>query len=283
MRELVDQTAERLRKDLAGQPDVQAELQSTIAEVYQATRRRREGRDDSERSLGRAAGIPGDDHPQVARALNDLALILWPEGEGVGAERLRDEKLWMRSNDVSDDYDSPVSSSAADPAGGPLVEVEQLHRQALAIRRKALGNEHLETTESLNSLALVLRRQGKLEEAETLHREALNTRKKILAGDSLPIARSLHNLAVVLRDRGKLPEAKQKFLETLALRRKLLGTAHADVARTVRDLADVLQRQDDLSGIQALVRDELTNASSRSPSSLPLTSNPLYQLLLSLV
>jgi tetratricopeptide (TPR) repeat protein len=279
MREIVDQTAERLRKDLAGQPEVQAELQSTIAEVYQALGEGEKAGTVQREALAVRRASLGDDHPQVARALNDLALILWPEGEGVGAERLRDENLWMRSNTVPDDYDSPVSSSAAEPAGGPLDEVEQLHRQALAIRRKALGNEHLETTESLNSLALVLRRQGKLEEAETLHREALSARKKILAGDSLPIARSLHNLAVVLRDRGKLPEARQKFLETLALRRKLLGTAHADVARTVRDLADVLQRQDDLSGIQALVRDELTNASSRSPGSLPLKSDPLYQLL----
>ncbi len=278
LREMVDQTAERVGKDLAGQPEVQAELQTTIGEVYQALGQGEKAEMIQRKALAARRESLGNDHPEAARALNNLARILWPEGEGTGVERLRDERLAMRSADL-DDYRPANSSSDAESARRRLTEVALLHRQALAIRRKALGNENLETTESLNNLALVLRRQGKLEEAEALHREALTARKKILTGDCLPIAASLHNLAVVLRDRGKLAEAEPMFREALAMRRRLLGTAHPDVARTVHNLADMLQRQTDFAGIQSLFRDELTNALNRSPNNPRLKSDPVYQIL----
>ena len=60
LREVVDRTAERVGKDLAGQPEVQAELQTTLAEVYQA--------------LGQL---------EKAEAIQRKALATWRMGSGV--------------------------------------------------------------------------------------------------------------------------------------------------------------------------------------------------------
>ena len=273
LREVVDRTAERVGKDLAAQPEVQAELQTTLAEVSQALGQLEKAEAIQRKTLATRRRSLGDDDPEVARTLNKLALVLWTEGEGRGVERLRDEALAMGADERLNDYD-PVHSNS-----NWLTEAEQLHREALAIRRKAWGNDNLETSESLNNLALVLRRQSKLQEAEALAREALTMRKKMSAGDSELVAASLHNLAVVLRDREKLGEAKSLFREALALRRRLLGTANPEVAGTVHNLADVLERQKDFAGIQALFRDELNNAVKRSPNHPWITSDPLYQIL----
>src|SRR5437667_8186585 len=61
---------------------------------------------------------------------------------------------------------------------GKYKEAEQMHRQALELRERALGIEHPLTLESINNLGVVLRKQGKYEEAEQMHRQALELREK---------------------------------------------------------------------------------------------------------
>jgi len=278
IREMLDQTAARVGQDLADQPEVQADLQTTIAEVYRAIGKGEQAERIQRGALATRQGARGRGDPEVARTLNNLALILQPEGEGTALDRWRDERRVMGAG-ILNDFEPAPSGPDASSEKERLAEVEWLHRQALAIRRETWGNENLETTESLNNFALVLRREGKLDEAEAHHREALACRRNILTGDRLPVAESLYNLAVVLRDAGKLAEAEEDFRKSLEMRRRLLGTADASVARTVHHLADVLERRSDVAGLESLFREELMNATSRSPNRPPLESDTVYQIL----
>jgi Flp pilus assembly protein TadD len=54
---------------------------------------------------------------------------------------------------------------------GNYEEAERMHREALGLRRKVLGDEHPSTLTSMNNLASVLESQGNYEEAERIHRE----------------------------------------------------------------------------------------------------------------
>ena len=96
---------------------------------------------------------------------------------------------------------------------GKLTEAETTQRQALAMQRKLLGEEHPEVAISLNNLALVLRDQGKLAEAEAMLRDALAMQRKLLGDEHPKVAVSLDNLADVLRKQGKLAEADEPFPE----------------------------------------------------------------------
>jgi Tetratricopeptide repeat len=49
---------------------------------------------------------------------------------------------------------------------GKYVEAEAMHRRALAGREEVLGNEHLDTLNSVSHLIFVLIQQGKYEEAK---------------------------------------------------------------------------------------------------------------------
>ena len=69
---------------------------------------------------------------------------------------------------------------------GKLAEAETMHREALAMRKKLLGDEHPAVARSLNDLAFVLPAEGKLVEAEAMYREALAMRKKLF-GDEHPV------------------------------------------------------------------------------------------------
>ncbi|EXL45099.1 hypothetical protein FOCG_13862 [Fusarium oxysporum f. sp. radicis-lycopersici 26381] len=46
-----------------------------------------------------------------------------------------------------------------------------MHRETLELKEKVLGKEHPSTLDSMNNLALVLRKIGKYEKAEKMHRK----------------------------------------------------------------------------------------------------------------
>jgi tetratricopeptide (TPR) repeat protein len=87
----------------------------------------------------------GDDHPDVATSLNNLALLYYFQGK----------------------YN----------------EAEPLYQQALALRQKLLGDDHLDVAFSLNNLAGLYNSQGKYNEAKSLYQQALNICEQRLGVD----------------------------------------------------------------------------------------------------
>eukprot|EP00004_Rigifila_ramosa_P000388 TRINITY_DN10423_c0_g1_i1.p2 TRINITY_DN10423_c0_g1~~TRINITY_DN10423_c0_g1_i1.p2 ORF type:complete len:335 (-),score=67.75 TRINITY_DN10423_c0_g1_i1:96-1100(-) len=77
----------------------------------------------------------GDDHPDVAQSINDLAIIYMKQGN--------------------------------------LRLAEEEHRKALSIRQRRLGKDHVVVTISLSNLADVLEAANQLKEAEEMRREIL--------------------------------------------------------------------------------------------------------------
>ncbi len=66
---------------------------------------------------------------------------------------------------------------------GRYEEAEPLHKKALELRKKLLGEDHPDVATSLNNLGLLYNNQGRYEEAEPLYLQALELRKKLLGED----------------------------------------------------------------------------------------------------
>jgi tetratricopeptide (TPR) repeat protein len=79
---------------------------------------------------------------------------------------------------------------------GKYNEAIPLAEQALAIRKKQLGDNHPDTATSLNNLAGLYRSQGRYAEAEPLYQEALAIIKQQLGDNHPATASSLNNLAL---------------------------------------------------------------------------------------
>ncbi len=97
-----------------------------------------------------------------------------------------------------------------------LEEAEALHREALEIRRRLVGEESEAFATSLNNVALLSHRAGRLEEAEPLYRRALSIKEALLGTGSPSLVSALNNLALLLNDRGEFAEATG-LLERAAL------------------------------------------------------------------
>ena len=119
---------------------------------------------------------------------------------------------------------------------GLLPQAEALLARTLETRRRVLGENHLDTLESLSELALVYREQGRFEEAEPLFLEAYEGRQRVLGVDHPETLRAAHDMASEHWDRGRYDEAEPLFLDTLASRRRLLGADHPETLTTMHSL-----------------------------------------------
>ncbi|MBD2297543.1 tetratricopeptide repeat protein [Nostoc sp. FACHB-190] len=135
---------------------------------------------------------------------------------------------------------------------GRYSEAEPLFIQALALRRKLLGEEHPDVALSLNNLALLYNSQGRYSEAEPLFIQALALRRKLLGEEHSNVASSLSNLANLYHSQGRYSEAEPLYIQALALRRKLLGEEHPDVASSLHNLAGLYYSQDRYSEAEPL-------------------------------
>ena len=145
LREILDETAAGVTKDLTAQPEVEAELRGTLGSVYEDV-----GDYDKAESMDRAAlALRRKSSPEslkVADCLNNLANVFYRQGK--------------------------------------LTNAEAMHREALGMRRKLLGSKHVKVADSLNNLAEVLQAQSKFREAEAIDRDALAMRRELLGDNS---------------------------------------------------------------------------------------------------
>ncbi|MBD2162889.1 tetratricopeptide repeat protein [Calothrix membranacea FACHB-236] len=189
----------------------------------------------------------GEEHPDVASSLNNLASLYESQGRYSEAEPLYIQALALRRKLLGEEHPD-VASSLNNLAGlyyfqGRYSEAEPLYIQALALMRKLLGEEHPDVASSLNNLALLYESQGRYSEAEPLYIQALALRRKLLGEEHPSVATSLNNLAALYYSQGRYSEAEPLYIQALALTRKLLGEEHPFVAQSLNNLAELYRSQ----------------------------------------
>ncbi len=174
-RELLDQGARRVRRDLHGQPLVQARLLDTIGLIYFKLGLYGESRPLLEDAL-RIRRQPGGDALDLSASLEHLALLDQaqnrPEAEARYQEalRLREGTLGRRNPEVAKLLSNLGVLYAM---RGDLPRAERLFRESLEIREATLGLHHPQLALSLKALADLYRDQKRYIESEDLYRRAL--------------------------------------------------------------------------------------------------------------
>lgn len=133
-----------------------------------------------------------------------------------------------------------------------LPEAEALIREALGIRQKIFGNEHLDVADSLHNLSIVLADQGKGAESEERAREVLAMRRRLLGEEHALVAAALVDVAYALGFTSKLEEAESLQREALAMQRKLLGDEHPDVSVSLSSLGDRMRQRGNVAEAQTV-------------------------------
>jgi tetratricopeptide (TPR) repeat protein len=161
----------------------------------------------------------GEEHPDVATSLNNLAALYKSQGQ--------------------------------------YFKAEPLYQEALALRRNLLGEEHLDVAQSLNNLALLYSSQGRYSKAEPLYQEALALRRHLLGEEHLDVAQSLNNLALLYSSQGKYSNAELLYLQALEIQRRQLGEEHPNFARSLNNLGCLYCYQKSYRKAEALFQQAL--------------------------
>lgn len=247
VRGVLDAGAERVRTELADQPELQAEMLTVIGRVYQRLGDHDRAQPLLERALAVGRRVAGPEHARVAQSLNDLGALLGQKGDYAAAAPLLEEALAMRRRLLGEEHTDVavtlVELGRVYSDRGANDRAEPLFRQALRIRRKALGDRHEDTATSMSDLALLRWQVGDLAEAERLFRQTLATSREALGEDHPDVGTALSNLALVLFDRGEYAEAETLCRRSLAIGRRALGADHPDIAPKLNNLAHALREQ----------------------------------------
>ncbi|MGE0866385.1 MAG: tetratricopeptide repeat protein [Vicinamibacterales bacterium] len=247
VRNLLDRGVARVTQDLAGQPELQAEMFTVIGRTFGRMGLHDKALPLLEQALALGRGAFGGDHEKVGQSLNDLGVLQRQMGNLPASQALLEESLAMRRRlfgDVHKDVAvTLVELSRTLDDRGRGAEAEPLSREALAVRRQVFGDEHRETATSKSDLALLLRDQGDLDGAEILFREALATNIRLLGAEHPNTGAGKNNLALVLSAKGDLAGAEVLLREALAINRATVGPAHLGYANALNNLSSTIRDQ----------------------------------------
>jgi CHAT domain-containing protein len=161
---------------------------------------------------------------------------------------------------------------------GRYSEAEPIYKQALAIRKAQLGDNHPDTATSLNNLAALYRFQGRYSEAEPIYKQALAITKAQLGDNHPDTATSLNNLAELYQSQGRYSEAEPLLKQALAIRKAQLGNNHPDTAQSLNNLAELYHSQGRYSEAEPLLKEALAIWKKQLGNNHPDTATSLNNL-----
>ena len=213
----------------------------------------------------------GSDHPEVAGALNYLALLYYREGRYNEAEPLYNRALAIREKVLGPD-DPDVAAVLQKLAllyrtQGRYDDAEPLYKRVLAINEKALGPDDRDVAGALNNLAALYDYQERYAEAEPLLKRALEIQEKTFGPDHPDVA--MLNLALLYKSQGRYAEAELLLKQTLTISEKTFGESHPFVVDALNNLVDLYSKQGRYADALPLVRRAIFNKLATTWAALP--------------
>jgi serine/threonine protein kinase len=141
---------------------------------------------------------------------------------------------------------------------GALAEAERNLRRAVALRRNALGPQHLDTLAAQQALTeFLMYAVRRFDEAEKLGRETWLGREKLLGAEHRDTLASMSCYADILVSQRNLHEAEKLTRQCLALCERTLGPDAYLTIGTLGTLSLALEDQGELAQAELCVREQI--------------------------
>lgn len=283
LEEILDATSRRLSNHFRGEPEIEADLATTIGQVYFQLGAYPSAEAMHRKALALRRSILSADHPDLAVSQFELANALHRQGKFREAEHEHRQALEMRKRLFGLEHSSVAESlnslAEAIRHTGDRVIVEQMFTEALAMRLRLLGSDHPKVAESLYHFGCFqLWNRGNYSRAEEMHRQSLAIRRGTWGDNHPDVATSLDRLGLALAHQGKFADAEANYREAYRLRQKLLDPNHQDVAQSMYHLGQILQQQGQVHQAETLHREALSIFRAMLGDIHPDLAGPLHEL-----
>ncbi len=256
-RELLERGVARVGRDLAGQPEVQARLESTLGEIHGSLDLVDAGRALVERALERQLRLHGERHPEVAESYHRLGVLQRLGDDVEAAVASLERALALRRELVPSDAAELARNLAdlgeAQRRSGDLEAAAASYRESLAIHERRGDREGMAA--GLSNLSALSHSRRDYAGAEELERRALAIHLEMHGDEHPETAMSRLNLGMALRRQGRVEAAIAELESAFAIHRAVYGAEHFTTAWTQVELGMAFQQQGDLERAEAELAD----------------------------
>jgi serine/threonine protein kinase len=258
-RELLDEGARRAQTELAGQPQLQADLLRLIGTLYfrLGLYPRAEALQAQAIALQRALDPRGG---QLALTLTEIAQTDRLEERYPEAERQLGEALAFEQGHGMDDARARTLGILGETLGATArnQDAERVLREALAIDRRLHAAPDEQIAADQERLARVLDTESGYDEASMLLSDSLQQRRQLHGERHSTVAATLEERGKLAWTRGDLIGAERDFTSALEMRRALFGSRHPIIADNLYWIAALRCYQGRYAEAEALIDEALS-------------------------
>ena len=192
--------------------------------------------------------VLGKDHPDTLSSMNNLAIVYGAQGLLTAAADLAKEATQLTNEKLGGSH--PHTLAAMDTLGlvyrdmpGDLSNAIRLFESVLELRKRVLGDDHVDTLESAIHLGGAYIEQGEVDEGIKLQENALEAPENVLSSNHYQRFEAMNNLGVAYLRKGRLTEAIEIHTTALEAVESALGPQHPQVLTLLSNLADDFSKQ----------------------------------------
>ena len=226
---------------------------------------------EAEAALNRALAVgrarSGEDHPNVAASMGNLAVVLQNESRFTEAENLYKRTLAVYEKVFGPNH--PITAIGLNNLANVYAdqnlaqEAAGLQQRVLAINEKVFGPDSPDVARSLNNLANSYMDIGRKQETLALYERALRIMERKFGEDSSASALALGAMGRSLQDSGRFEEAAQYFDRELKIDERVLGPEHPQLVNDLRSIAFLDIKTGNYSDARARLERALTIAQAK--------------------
>ena len=256
-RDVLDLSAQRIDRELAGQPEVRAAMLHNIGLSYYALGLYDQARPLLEQAYLLRKSTLGDNNLATAESTEHFAEVLRLQGKYSQAEPLLRQALAVRQKLLAAN-DKLVGESLSDL--GECLHLESKDHDAEPVLRRAvvaLPPHTLQAADAQDYLALVVEAGGHYDEGAQLLRASSATIGQLKGTDSPDYLITMHNLAGALMELGNFGEAETMERQVLATRQRVSGPEHPDTTYSLNNLGWLLLEKGEWAAAEPFVKQTL--------------------------
>jgi serine/threonine-protein kinase len=236
--EALGEASRRIESELNDQPEIKAEIHTTIGDTYGAIGRVDLAQSHFESALALRRAIFGEDHIKTAESYYYLGGVRFLRGDKAEAERLYRQALDIqRRRDEGNNLPYMILDLASLlTIKDEFVEAESLLLEAGELYRQRYGADHTTSAIVQEYLGSLYMQWGDIDKAEAYLQEALRLYAKTPDSQTASALRHIGSIQVM---RGNYKEALALLSDAYDIYRKIYGEWHPFTAGTFLGLAHV--------------------------------------------
>lgn len=256
---ILDEARQRIAGELADQPEVEAQIRTTLGRAYMNLGRF----DDAEREMSAADALCvrlfGERGRQTLECRLDRGALLLRRGRDADAAAMQSAAL-AQATQVLGAQDRAALRAQADLGDGLMrqgkdLEAEALLRTTLDAQRRLFGADDKDALTTQVSLGQLLVRLEKGAEAHALLQQALDRQQQVFGPDSAEQLPTLDALAAALRLIGRGAEGEAAHRRALVVARRIYGPESQTALNVLDNLGWCLYRLGRNAEAETLLRE----------------------------